>query len=269
CLLLVDAAEGPMPQTRFVLRKAFEVGLRPIVVINKLDRPNAEPERTLERVHDLFLELAQTADQLDAPVIYTVAKEGRAGLDPRRLEPTLEPLFAAILEHVPAPIAEERAEAADIVLITGLDEVAIGDTLVDPDHPDRLPGIEIGEPTVRMTFGVNTSPLAGRESRFSTSRQLRARLYRELDVNLGLRVDETDTAERFRVSGRGELHLAVLIENLRREGYELEVSRPEAIVKQVDGQKVEPVERLTLEVREEHLGAVTEALGLRRGEMIE
>jgi GTP-binding protein len=163
----------------------------------------------------------------------------------------------------------EWAEAGDIVLITGLDEVAIGDTLVDPDHPDRLPGIEIGEPTVRMTFGVNTSPMAGREGRFSTSRQLRARLYRELDANLGLRVEETDTTERFLVSGRGELHLAILIENLRREGYEFEVSRPEAIVKKVDGETVEPVERLTLEVREEHLGAVTEALGERRGEMVE
>jgi GTP-binding protein len=333
CLLLVDAAEGPMPQTRFVLRKAFEVGLQPIVVINKVDRPNADPEATLERVHDLFLELAETVEQLDAPVLYTIAKEGRAGLDPRHLEPTLQPLFEAILEHVPPPIAEEggfqmlvanrtvddytgplaigrifrgavapgdrlavlgpggeprlarvgqvllyrglgreavqRAEAGDIVLITGLDDVAIGDTLVDPEHLDALPGIEIGEPTVRMTFGVNTSPLAGREGRFSTSRQLRARLYRELDVNLGLRVEATDTAERFLVSGRGELHLAVLIENLRREGYEFEVSRPEAIVKKVDGQLVEPVERLTLEVREEHLGAVSESLGTRRGEMIE
>jgi GTP-binding protein len=333
CLLLVDAAEGPMPQTRFVLRKAFEVGLQPIVVINKVDRPNADPEAALERVHDLFLELAETVEQLDAPVIYTIAKEGRAGLDPRHLEPTLEPLFEAILEHVPPPAAEEggfqmlvanrsvddytgplaigrifrggvapgdrlavlgpggeprlarvgqvllyrglgreavqRAEAGDIVLITGLDDVAIGDTLVDPEHLDALPGIEIGEPTVRMTFGVNTSPLAGREGRFSTSRQLRARLYRELDVNLGLRVEATDSAERFLVSGRGELHLAVLIENLRREGYEFEVSRPEAIIKKVDGQLVEPVERLTLEVREEHLGAVSESLGTRRGEMVE
>ena len=331
CLLLIDAAEGPMPQTRFVLRKAFEVGLRPIIVINKVDRPNAEPERTLERVHDLFLELADTVDQLDAPVLYTVAKEGRAGLDPQHLESTLEPLFRVILEHVPPPaaaeggfqmlvanrtfddytgilaigrifrgavapgdrvavlggggetrlarvgqvlihrgldrVAVERAEAGDIVLITGLDEVAIGDTLVDPEHPEPLPGIEVAEPTVRMTFGVNTSPLAGREGRFSTSRQLRARLFRELEANLGLRVEETDTAERFRVSGRGELHLAVLIETLRREGYELEVSRPEAIVKKVDGQTMEPVERLTLEVREEHLGAVTEALGARRGDM--
>jgi GTP-binding protein len=333
CLLLVDAAEGPMPQTRFVLREAFRVGLRPIVVINKLDRPHAEPERALEQVHDLFLELAEDADQLDAPVIYAIAKEGRAGLEPGRLEPTLEPLFEAIVEHVPPPAIEEggfqmlvanrghddytgtlsigrifrgsvspgdpltvlgagegtrparvgqvllhrglereaveRADAGDIVLLTGLGDVTIGDTLVDPEHPEALPRIEIGEPTVRMTFGVNTSPMSGREGRFSTSRQLRARLFRELDVNLGLRVAETDSAERFLVSGRGELHLAILIESMRREGYEFEVSRPEAIVKRVNGQLMEPVERLTADVREEHLGAVTEALGRRRGEMIE
>ncbi len=333
CLLLVDAAEGPMPQTRFVLRQAFQVGLRPIVVINKLDRPHAEPARTLQQVHDLLLELADDADQLDAPVIYAIAREGRAGLDPHHLEPTLEPLFQAIIEHVPPPaVAEggfqmlvanrahddytgtlaigrifrgsvspgdqltvlgagggtrparvgqvllhrglgreavERADAGDIVLLTGLGEVTIGDTLADPDHPEALPRIEIGEPTVRMTFGVNTSPMAGREGRFSTSRQLRTRLFRELDVNLGLRVEETGSAERFLVSGRGELHLAVLIESMRREGYEFEVSRPEAILKQVDGRLVEPVERLTADVREEHLGAVTEALGRRRGEMVE
>jgi len=333
CLLLVDAVEGPMPQTRFVLREAFRVGLRPIVVINKLDRPQAEPERVLQQVHDLFLELAQDADQLDAPALYAVAREGRAGLEPGRLAPTLEPLFDAILEHVPPPSVEEggfqmlvanrghddytgtlaigrifrgsvapgdplavlgageetrtarvgqvlvhrglereavaRADAGDIVLLTGLGEVTIGDTLVDPEHPEPLPRIEIGEPTVRMTFGVNTSPMAGREGRFSTSRQLRTRLFRELDVNLGLRVAETDSAERFLVSGRGELHLAILIESMRREGYEFEVSRPEAIVKHVNGQRLEPVERLTADVREEHLGPVTEALGRRRGEMIE
>jgi GTP-binding protein len=333
CLLLVDAVEGPMPQTRFVLREAFRVGLRPIVVINKLDRPHADPARALEQVHDLFLELAEDADQLDAPVIYAVAKEGRAGLDPARLEPTLEPLFAAIVQHVPPPAIEDggfqmlvanrghddytgtlaigrifrgsvapgdplavlgtgedtrqarvgqvllhrglereavaRADAGDIVLLTGLGDVTIGDTLVDPEHPEPLPRIAIGEPTVRMTFSVNTSPFAGREGRFSTSRQLRARLFRELDVNLGLRVDETDSAERFLVSGRGELHLAILIESMRREGYEFEVSRPEAIVKRVNGHLVEPVERLTADVREEHLGAVTEALGRRRGEMLE
>jgi len=333
CLQLVDAAEGPMAQTRFVLRKAFEVGLRTIIVINKVDRANADPAKTLERVHDLFLELADDADQLEAPVIYSIAKEGRAGLSPDSLGPDLEPLFAAIIEHVPAPVAEQggfqmlvanrayddytgtmaigrisrgtiaagdtvavlgregeprrvkvvqvlmyrglervavpSASAGDIVLLTGLEEVAIGDTLADPEAPDALPRIEIEEPTVRMTFGVNTSPFAGREGKFSTSRQLRARLYKELDTNLGLHVSDTDTADRFLVSGRGELHLAVLIETMRREGYEFEVSRPEAIIKVINGQRMEPVEHLTVDVREENVGGVTEALGKRRAEMIE
>jgi len=333
CLLLVDAAEGPMPQTRFVLRKAFEVGLRIIVVINKVDRANAEPKIALDKVHDLFLELAEDADQLEAPALYAIAKEGRAGRAPDDLAADLEPLFEAIVESIPGPVVEaggfqmlvanrayddytgsmaigritrgsvapgdrvavldasggnrtakvaqvllyrglervsvERASAGDIALLTGLEEVAIGDTIADPESPDPLPRIEIDEPTVRMTFGVNTSPLSGQDGRFSTTRQLRARLFRELDTNLGLRVAETDAAERFQVSGRGELHLAVLIETMRREGFEFEVSRPEAIVKVVEGRRVEPVERLTVEVREEHLGAVTEALGKRRGEMIE
>ena len=333
CLLLVDAAEGPMPQTRFVLRKAFEVGLRIIVVINKVDRPHARPKEALDRVHDLFLELAEDADQLEAPVIYAIAKQGRAGAAPDALAPDLEPLFKAIVEHVPAPVVQEggfqmlvanrayddytgtmaigrvtrgdvrpgdpiavlgahgevrrvrvvqvmlyrgldrvavaSAGAGDIVVLTGLEDVAIGDTLASPDSPDPLPRIEIDEPTVRMTFGVNTSPFAGREGKFSTTRQLRARLFKELDTNLGLRVEDTAQAERFLVSGRGELHLAVLIETMRREGYEFEVSRPEAIVKIVNGQRMEPVERLTVDVREEHLGAVSEALGKRRGEMIE
>src|SRR5437868_2459104 len=334
CLLLVDAAEGPMAQTRFVLRKAFEVGLRTIIVINKVDRANADAARTLERVHDLFLELAEDADQLEAPVIYSIAKEGRAGLSPSQLGSDLEPLFVAIIEHIPAPIVEEggfqmlvanrayddytgtmaigrisrgsvaagdtvavlgssgaearrvkvvqvlvyrglervavpSARAGDIVLLTGLEEVAIGDTLADPEAPDVLPRIEIEEPTVRMTFGVNTSPVAGREGKFSTTRQLRARLYKELDTNLGLHVSDTDVAERFLVSGRGELHLAVLIETMRREGYEFEVSRPEAIITVINGQKMEPIEHLSVDVREEHVGGVTEALGKRRGEMIE
>jgi len=333
CLLLVDAAEGPMPQTRFVLRKAFEVGLRITVVINKVDRKNADPKAALNKVHDLFLELAEDADQLEAPVIYAVAKEGRAGVDADDLAPDLEPLFKTIIEHIPAPVIEPggfqmlvanrayddytgpmaigrisrgsvapgdavavltadgeakrvkvvqvllyrgldrvavpTASAGDIVVLTGLEEVAIGDTLTDPESPDPLPRIEIDEPTVRMTFGVNTSPFTGREGKFSTTRQLRARLYKELDVNLGLHVEDTDAAERFLVSGRGELHLAVLIETMRREGYEFEVSRPEAIVKRINGQLMEPVERLTVDVREEHLGAVTESLGKRRGEMIE
>jgi GTP-binding protein len=333
CLLLIDAAEGPMPQTRFVLRKAFEVGLRIIVVINKIDRKNADPEAALHKVHDLFLELAEDADQLEAPVIYAVAKEGRAGHQADALTADLEPLFKTIIEFIPAPVIEPggfqmlvanrayddytgpmaigrisrgsiapgdtvavltaageprrakvvqvlvyrgldriavtTASAGDIVVLTGLDAVAIGDTLADPEFPDPLPRIEIDEPTVRMTFGVNTSPFTGREGKFSTTRQLRARLYKELDVNLGLHVEDTEAAERFLVSGRGELHLAVLIETMRREGYEFEVSRPEAIVKTINGQRMEPLERLTVDVREENLGAVTEALGKRRGEMIE
>ena len=333
CLLLVDAAEGPMPQTRFVLRKAFEVGLRIVVVINKVDRKNADPERALNRVHDLFLELAEDADQLEAPVVYAIAKEGRAGLRPDDLAADLEPLFQTIIASIPAPIAEQggfqmlvanrahddytgtisigrisrgrvapgdviavlgaeaaarqarvvqvlmyrgldrvavpSASAGDIVLLTGLEEVAIGDTLADPDAPDALPRIAIDEPTVRMTFGVNTSPFTGREGRFSTTRQLRARIYKELDTNLGLHVEDTQAAERFLVSGRGELHLAVLIETMRREGYEFEVSRPEAIVKRINGQLMEPVEHLTVDVREDNLGPVTEALGKRRGEMLE
>jgi GTP-binding protein len=333
CLLLVDAVEGPMPQTRFVLKKAFEAGLRTLVVINKLDRPSADPAHALEAVHDLFLELADHADQLDTQVVYCVAKEGRAGLQADHLQPTLEPLFAAIIEFLPPPLVEdggfqmlvanrsyddyagaiaigrirrgsvrpgdsvavlgaggaervakvgqvilfrglgrevvESADAGQIVMLTGLDEVLIGDTLADPELRDPLPRIEIEEPTVRMTFGVNTSPFAGREGRFSTSRQVRARLIRELDVNLGLRVEDADEPDRLVVSGRGELHLAVLIETMRREGYEFEVSRPEAIVKVVDGQTLEPVERLTADVREEYLGAVTEALGRRRGELVE
>src|SRR6266566_8688055 len=312
CLLLVDAAEGPMAQTRFVLRKAFEVGLRTIVVINKVDRANADPQRALDQVHDLFLELADDADQLDAPVLYSIAKEGRAGPDPDDLPVNLEPLFEAIVKHVPPPVVEdggfqmlvsnqshddyigslaigrifrgsvrpgdevavlgsegtvrrarvgqvlvhrglgresvESADAGDIVLVAGLDEVVIGDTLANPESPDALPRIEIEQPTVRITVGVNTSPFAGREGRYSTSRQLRARLIRELKVNLGLRVEETDSADRFLVSGRGELHLAVLIETMRREGYEFEVSRPEAIIKVVEGRAMEPVERVTMEI---------------------
>jgi GTP-binding protein len=333
CLLLVDAAEGPMPQTRFVLRKAFEFGLRPILVINKLDRPLADAKRALDLAHDLFLELADSPDQLEIPVVYAIAKEGRAGLTPDALDSSLGPLFEAILHHVPAPVVESgpfqmlvanrgyddytgtlamgritrgsvrpgqtvavlaadaeprrfkigqvllyrglgkepvpEASAGDIAVLTGLDEVAIGDTLADPDRPEALPRIAIDEPTVQMTFGVNTSPFTGREGQFSTSRHIRARLARELEVNLGLRVANTESTDRLLVSGRGELHLAILIETMRREGYELEVSRPEVITKAVAGQLHEPFEHLTIDVPASHVGAVTEALGRRRGEMIE
>ena len=332
CLLLIDAAEGPMPQTRFVLRKAFEAGLRPILVINKLDRPNADPARALEAAHDLFLELAENADQLDIPVLYAIANEGRAGTRPDAMGADLGALFEAILEHVPAPIYEDgpfqmlvanlgyddytgrlaigrifrgevspgdtvavlgddhedtarvvkvmlhrglgkepvdAARAGDIAVITGIEVVTIGDTLTDPEARNALPRIQIEEPTVRMTFSVNDSPFAGREGEHGTSRQLRARLKRELSVNLGLRVDPTETPDEFLVSGRGELHLAVLIETMRREGYEFAVSRPEVILKEVDGKKMEPVEHLTIDVPAEYVGAVTEALGRRRGAMLE
>jgi GTP-binding protein len=332
CLLLIDAVEGPMPQTRFVLRKAFEAGLRPILVINKLDRPNADPARALEAAHDLFLELASDSDQLDIPVIYAIANEGRAGTEPGSVGDDLGPLFEAILEHVPGPIYEDGpfqmlvanlgyddytgrlaigrifrgevrpgdsvavlgdeheerarvvkvmlhrglgkepvdvARAGDIAVITGIEAVTIGDTLTDPEARNALPRIQIEEPTVRMTFSVNDSPFAGQEGEHGTSRQLRARLKRELSVNLGLRVDPTETPDEFLVSGRGELHLAVLIETIRREGYEFAVSRPEVILKEVDGQRMEPVEHLTIDVPAEYVGAVTEALGRRRGAMLE
>jgi GTP-binding protein len=333
CLLLIDAVEGPMPQTRFVLRKAFEAGLKVILVINKLDRQNADVVKALHLAEELFLELAHDDAQLDIPVVYAIGREGRAGLKPDSLADDMTPLFEAILEHIPYPVVEEGnfqmlianrsyddytgvlaigrinrgsvrageavavvgasgeprqarvmglmlykglkmesvevAHAGDIVVLSGLEKVSIGDTVADALAPESLPRIDIEEPTVQMTFGVNTSPLSGREGKFSTSRMLRARLWNELETNLGLRVAETSNADRFLVSGRGELHLAVLIETMRREGYEFEVSRPKVIFKNINGVKSEPVEHVTIEVQEAFLGAVAEALGRRRGEMIE
>jgi GTP-binding protein len=333
CLLLVDSVEGPMPQTAFVLRRAFEKGLKPIVVINKVDRENARIDEVLKLTQDLFLELATSADQLDFPVVYASGKHGTASKDPNKPGEDIMPIFDTILEKVPPPqietgsfqmlvsnldydshkgriaigriwrgkisphdrvvsigadgisqeteVAEvfthlglkrnpvDEAAAGDIVAITGISEVKIGDTITSPEAPDALPRIEIGEPTVEMTFGVNTSPFAGREGRFSTTRQLRDRLFRELETNLSLRVQETDSPDTFLVKGRGELHLAVLIENMRREGYEFEVSRPEAIIKIIDGKKMEPVELLSIEVKESYIGIVTEMLGKRQSHMID
>jgi GTP-binding protein len=333
CLLIVDAAEGPMPQTRFVLQRAFELGLTPIVVINKVDRQHARPAWVLDATQDLFLELATEDAHLEFPVLYAIAREGRVGWTPDALEPNLDPLFRAILEHVPPPAGDddrplqilvttldydthqgrigigrirrgavapgdsvlrlsrtgEAAEAprkvvalytylglnrtpaeyagvGDIVAVTGLDQVAIGDTLADPLDPEPLPAPAIEEPTVRMTFGVNTSPFAGREATVSsTSRQLRARLLRELETNVALRVEDTDSADEFLVSGRGELHLAILVETLRREGYEFQVSRPEVILQERDGARLEPVEHLVVDTVDEHVGTVTEILGKRQG----
>jgi GTP-binding protein len=333
-LLIVDAAEGPMPQTRFVLQKAFELGLRPIVVINKVDRRDARAAWVLEATSDLFLDLATDAAQLEFPVLYAIAREGKAGLSADVLADDLQPLFDAILDHVPPPEGDsaaplqiqvttldydnhqgrfaigrvrrgtvrpgdslvrlsrsgqqtgpfkipavytyeglarvpiECATVGDIVALTGIADVAISDTLADPAAPEALPAQAIEEPTVRMTFGVNTSPFAGREAKLSsTSRQLRGRLLRELETNVSLRVDDTDSADEFLVSGRGELHLAILVETLRREGYEFSVSRPEVITHEVDGQTCEPIEHLVVDTIEDHVGAVSELLGKRLGKL--
>lgn len=333
-LLLVDAAEGPMPQTRFVLKKALEMGHRAIVVVNKVDRRDADPDRTLNQTFDLFIELGATEEQADFPVIYTSGLAGQAGLTPE-LGPDLQPLFQAILDYIPAPLVEPeaplqmlvttlgydeyrgvtavgrifagklragqaiarltldgrivperarylythqglervevpQAKAGDIVVVAGLAEIFIGETLADPENPVALPVIKVEEPTVRMTFGVNTSPFTGREGKWSTSRRLRERLFDELRHNVALRVQETDSAEKFIVSGRGELHLAILIENMRREGYEFEVSRPEVLLRQSDdGETLEPYEEVHIETSPETVGTVVEMLGSRRGQMID
>ena len=332
-LLLVDAAEGPMPQTRFVLKKALEMDHRAVVVINKVDRKGADPAQALNQTFDLFIQLGATDAQADFPVIYANAVTGQASRTPE-LGPNLEPLFDAILRHIPAPrvdpeapfqmlvttlgyddyrgatasgrisagtlhagmplarithagqvlpaearyvyqhqglerIEVEEASAGDIVVIAGLEDVAIGETLADPENPVALPAIHIEEPTLRMTFSVNASPFTGREGRWSTSRKLRERLFNELRTNVSLRVEETDSADRFNVSGRGELHLAILIETMRREGYEFQVSRPEVILRYEEGKTLEPFEEVYIETAPEVLGAVVEMLGSRRGQMID
>jgi len=333
CLLLVDAVEGPMPQTRFVLRKALEIGLRPLLVINKIDRPAARLDDVLAMSEALFLELATDADQLDFPVLYANAKAGTATADPAIPGTDLRPLFDAILRHVPPPMGDREAplqllvtaldyddytgkivigrisngrvakgmpvshisragaidktriggvflfqglgrvevaaaHAGDIVALTGLSEAFIGDTIADAENPQALPTIDVDEPTVKMTFGVNTSPFAGREGRYVTSRQIRERLMKELETNVALRVEDTDSAEILMVSGRGELHLAILIEMMRREGYEFQVSRPEVITKSVENRVHEPVEHLVIDAREDNVGFLTESLSRRLGRMV-
>ena len=331
CLLLVDSIEGPMPQTKFVLRKALEMGLKPIVVINKIDRQNSRIEEVVRLIQDLFLELATNADQLDFPVLYASAKEGISVTEIGIKGKDITPLFECILENVPPPqieagplqmlvsnldydnhkgriaigriwkgkvatrdpvvnisadgsltnyeIAEvftyldlkrinvDEGEAGDIVAVTGFGGVNIGDTIASQDQPEALQRIEVGEPTVEMTFGVNASPLAGNEGYYSTTRQLRERLYKELETNLSLRVQDTDAPDTFLVKGRGELHLAILIETMRREGYEFEVSKPEAITKMVDGKLMEPVESLTIDTRDEYIGVLTKMLSKRQGQL--
>ncbi|RPI88069.1 MAG: translational GTPase TypA [Chloroflexi bacterium] len=333
-LLLVDAAEGPMPQTRFVLKKALEMGHRAIVVINKVDRKGAEPDWALNQTFDLFIELGATDEQAEFPVIYTNAVTGQAGRE-SNLGPDLLPLFEAILRHIPAPkvdpdaplqmlvttlgyddyrgvtavgrvfagtikvgqpvsritlqgeILPERArylyvhrglerveveevQAGEIAVIAGLEGIAIGETLSDIENPVSLPVIHVEEPTVRMTFGVNTSPFGGREGRWGTSRKLRERLFDELRSNVALRVRESDSPDTFIVSGRGELHLAILIETMRREGYEFQVSRPEVIFKNDErGELLEPYEEVHIETSSETVGIVVEMLGSRRGQMVD
>ncbi|MDB4866810.1 MAG: typA [Cohnella sp.] len=332
-LLVVDAFEGCMPQTKFVLRKALQHGLTPVVVLNKIDRPAARPEEVIDEVLELFIELEASNEQLDFPVVYASGLNGIASTDPDIIGTTMEPLYETILEHIPAPTENpdeplqflvtlldyneylgriaigrvnrgcirqgqpvavmdhdgkirqarieklfgfqglkrheiEEAAAGDIVALAGLKDINIGETVADPAHPEQLPVLTIDEPTLQMTFVVNNSPFAGREGKWVTSRKLRERLFKELETDVSLRVEETDTPDAFVVSGRGELHLGILIENMRREGFELQVSKPEVIIKVVGGVKSEPIERLLIDVPEVSMGAVMESLGTRKAEMV-
>lgn len=331
-LLLVDAMDGPMPQTRFVTQKAFANGLNPIVVINKVDRPGARPDWVVDQVFDLFVNLGATDEQLDFPIIYASALNGIAGLDHNEMADDMTPLFEAIVKHVSPPEVDsdgpfqmqisqldynnyvgvigigrikrglvkpnqqvaiidsegkrrngkigqvlghmglqryeaEIAEAGDIIAITGLGELNISDTLCDVNNAEALPPLSVDEPTVSMFFCVNTSPFCGKEGKFVTSRQILDRLRKELVHNVALRVEETEDPDAFRVSGRGELHLSVLIENMRREGYELAVSRPKVIFRDIDGRRQEPFEQVTLDIEEQHQGSIMEAMGVRKGDL--
>ena len=330
-VLLVDAFEGAMPQTREVLKKSLALKLKPIVVINKIDRPGCNPEKVVDDVIDLFIDLGADDDQLEFPVVYASAKNGIATLDLNEPGKDLQCLFETIINTIQPPkcdldgtmqmlvsnidyddyvgriaigrvergvievgqavsickedkiinsritklntyeglksVEVERAEAGDIISLSGVQDISIGDTICDYDNPEKIPFVNIDEPTVSMTFSVNNSPFAGKEGEFITSRHLRDRLFKELDRNVSLRVKETDSADSFEVSGRGELHLSVLIENMRREGYELIVSRPKVIMKEIDGVKCEPIEQLVVNVPDDCVGNVIEKLGRRKGEM--
>lgn len=330
-LLLVDAFEGPMPQTKYVLRKALEQGLKPIVVINKIDRPDQRVDDVYDEVLELFMELDADDDQLDFPVIYAAARDGIAKFNMEDTNDNLEPLMQTIVKEIPAPqgdaegplqmmvttleaddyvgrvaigrvirgsvrpnqnvvvisgdhetkakvgkvyvyqglkrVEVDEAGMGEIVALTGLGDVSIGYTVADAENPEALPTINIDEPTLSMTFGVNTSPFAGSEGQFVTSRHLRDRLFKEIETNVAMHVEETDSADVFKVSGRGELHLSILIEQMRREGYELQVGKPEVVYKSINGQKCEPMENLTVEVPQEYMGAVMEALGTRKAEL--
>ena len=331
-VLLVDAQEGPMPQTRFVTKKALALGLKPIVVINKIDKPSARPSWVIDQTFELFDNLGATDEQLDFPIVYASGLSGFAKLDESDESSDMRPLFETILKHTPAPsgsadktlqlqisqldydnytgrlgigrilngrikpgqvvavmnheeqvaqgrinqllgfqglerVPLEEAEAGDIVIISGIEDIGIGVTITDKDNPKGLPMLSVDEPTLTMDFMVNTSPLAGTEGKFVTSRQIRDRLQKELLTNVALRVEDTADADVFRVSGRGELHLTILLENMRREGFELAVGKPRVVFREIDGQKCEPYENLTVDVPDENQGAVMEELGRRRGEL--
>ncbi|WP_026884313.1 translational GTPase TypA [Clostridium akagii] len=331
-LLLVDAYEGPMPQTKFVLKKALELGLRPIVVINKIDKPDSRPTEVVNEVFDLFAELGANDDQLEFPIVYASAREGIAKYEVDEESTNMEPLFEMIIKHVKAPsgyidepfqmlvstidaneyvgriaigkvergrlkrnqqvtlirrdgtkenvkisalylyeglkrVEVEEVMLGDIAVVAGISDVSIGETIADASKPEPLPFVDIDEPTLTMNFMVNNSPFAGREGDYVTSRHLRDRLMKELETNVSLRVEDTESADSFKVSGRGELHLSILIETMRREGYELQVSKPSVIFKEVNGKKLEPIEYLTIDVPEEFMGVVMEKLGPRKAEL--
>jgi GTP-binding protein len=332
-LLVVDAFEGTMPQTKFVLRKALEQQLSPVVVLNKIDRPNARPQEVVDEVLDLFIELGASDEQLDFHVVYASALMGTSSRDPMHQDSSMQAIYDTIIEHIPAPTEDveqplqflvtlmdyneylgrigigrvnrgkirqgqsvavmtregaiktgrieklfgfqglkrveiEEAAAGDIIAISGIKEINIGETIADPNQPEALPVLKIDEPTLQMTFVVNNSPFAGREGKWITSRKLRERLYKETETDVSLRVEDTESPDAFIVSGRGELHLGILIENMRREGFELQVSKPEVIIRTIDGQKMEPYESMIIDVPEESMGAVMESLGSRKAEMI-
>jgi GTP-binding protein len=331
-VLLVDAVEGPMPQTRFVTKKALALGLRPIVVINKVDRPGARVDWVINQTFDLFDKLGATEEQLDFPVVYASALNGYAKLNMAETSDNMRALFDTVLKHVPAPVVDDEgslqlqisnldystfvgriaigrvargmirpamnvvimngdkqvgkarinqvmgfqglervqmteAGVGEIVLVTGIDEIGIGETVCDPEHPEALPMLSVDEPTLTMNFQVNNSPFAGQEGKFVTTRQIRERLNKELLTNVALRVEDTKDTDVFVVSGRGELHLTILLENMRREGFELAVSRPRVVLREIDGVKCEPYESLTVDVEETHQGAVMEELGRRKGDL--
>lgn len=334
-VVLVDAFEGPMPQTKFVLKKALELKHPVIVCINKVDRPEARPEAVIDEVLDLFIELGADEDQLDCPFVYTSAKQGTSSLEADTQEPGMKALFETIMEYIPAPkgdpqeplqvlistidyneyvgrmgigkiergtininqdavllnkldpdkkekirigklyefeglekVEVQEAKAGSIIAIAGIADINIGDTICPIDHPEALSFVKISEPTLSMTFSVNNSPFAGREGKHVTSRQIRNRLYKELQTDVGLRVEDTDATDAFKVSGRGELHLSVLIETMRREGYEFQISKPEVLFKEIDGKKMEPIENVIIDVSNDFVGSVIEKLGQRKGELV-